>query len=79
MRVDNIPIYNKDRDKAWEAFIKRKDVTEFFKDKDDAEFKFKFPLEQGWYEVWCQCWEKAWDKGWDAAQQTKQDQDDQKK
>ena len=47
MRVDNIPIYNKDRDKAWEAFIKRKDVTEFFKDKDDAEFKFKFPLEQG--------------------------------
>lgn len=72
MRVDNIPLYNKDRDKAWEAFIKRKDVTEFFKDKDGAEFKFKFPLEQGWYEVWCQCWEKAWDKGWDAAQQTKQ-------
>ncbi len=67
MRVDNIPIYNKDRDKAWENFIKRKDVQEFFKDKDDT---FKFPLERGWYEVWCQCWEKAWDAGWDAAQQT---------
>ena len=73
MRVDNIPIYNKDRDKSWEAFIKRKDVKAYFKNQDKD---FRFPLERGWYELWCQCWEKAWDAGWDAAQQTNQYQDD---
>lgn len=61
MKLDNIPIANKARDDAWQAFIKRKDVEAFFKDKDHT---FKFPLEHGWYEVWCQCWEMAWEKGY---------------
>lgn len=58
--LNNIPIANKERDAAWKAFIKRKDVKAFFKDKDDT---FKFPLERGWYELWCQCWEMAWEAG----------------
>lgn len=56
MNVGNIPVQDKERDAAWAEFIKRKDVQEFFKDKDDM---FRFPLERGWYEVWCQAWHKA--------------------
>ena len=56
MKLDNIPIADKDRDAAWAKFIKRKDVKEFFKDKEDT---FRFPLARGWYEVWCQAWEAA--------------------
>ena len=41
MKLDDIPVGNKERDAAWAAFIERKDVQEFFKDKDDA---FRFPL-----------------------------------
>ena len=66
MKQDNIPIHNKARDKAWQVFIKRKDVKEYFDKKDAA---FKFPLERGWYELWCQCWEKAWQQGWNDAQE----------
>ena len=29
---DDVPLLNKERDKAWEAFIKRKDVNAMFKD-----------------------------------------------
>ena len=57
---DDIPIHNKVRDKAWEAFIKRKDVKHMMKDKSD----FKFPLD-GSYEIWCIAWEKAWADGWE--------------
>lgn len=70
MKQDNIPIANKARDKAWQAYIKRKDVKEYFGKKDEA---FKFPLERGWYEVWCQCWEKAWQQGWNDAQEKQND------
>jgi hypothetical protein len=56
--LDDIPIYNKARDKAWEAFIKRKDVKGVFGDDEH-----NFPLEQGWYELWCQAWSRAWDDG----------------
>jgi hypothetical protein len=66
MNTDDIPISNPARDKAWAAFIKRKDVKDYFKEDE-----FKFPLQRGWYELWCQCWDKAWGKGfsdgWDAA------------
>jgi len=58
MKLDNIPINNPDRDKAWEAFIKRKDVKAFMKGKSE----FKFPLD-GSYELWCVAWDKAWKGG----------------
>ena len=56
MNVGDIPVQDKDRDAAWAAFIKRKDVQAFFANKDDM---FRSPLERGWYEVWCQAWHKA--------------------
>ena len=59
---DDIPINNPERDKAWEAFIKRKDVKAVMKGKED----FKFPLD-GAYDLWCIAWEKAWVKGFEAA------------
>ena len=59
---DDIPINNTERDKAWEAFIKRKDVKAMMKGKED----FKFPLD-GSYDLWCIAWEKAWVKGFEAA------------
>jgi hypothetical protein len=55
--IDDIPIQNTARDKAWEAFIKRKHVKEMFPQE------FKFPLDRGYYELWCQCWSKAWNAG----------------
>jgi len=55
---DDIPIKNPKRDKAWEAFIKRKDVKALMKGKED----FKFPLD-GSYEIWCAAWQRAWDEG----------------
>lgn len=58
MKFDNILIQNKARDKAWEAFIKRKDVKAFMEKNKD----YKFPLD-GSYELWCMAWEKAWDAG----------------
>jgi hypothetical protein len=54
---DDIPIYNIARDKAWEAFIKRKDV------KKSGMFSQGFPLERGHYELWCQAWDRAWTAG----------------
>ena len=54
---DDVPLANKERDKAWEAFIKRKDVKAMFKDG------FDFPLNGGFYDLWCICWAKAWTKG----------------
>jgi hypothetical protein len=59
---DDVPLVNPDRDKAWQAFIKRKDVKAMMKGKED----FKFPLD-GSYELWCIAWNKAWDKGFEAA------------
>ena len=69
--LDDIPIYNKARDKAWEAFIKRKDV------KKSGMFSKGFPLEREYYELWCQAWERAWydgfrdgyDSGWESYKQ----------
>ena len=63
MKLNNIPIQNKERDKAWEAFIKRKDVKAFMKENSD----FKFPL-NGSYEMWCIAWDKAWDTAVKTAQ-----------
>jgi len=67
MKLNNIPIQNKERDKAWEAFIKRKDVKAFMKENSD----FKFPLD-GSYEMWCIAWDKAWTAGFNAAQEPKE-------
>jgi hypothetical protein len=55
--LDDIPIQNAARDKAWEAFIKRKNIDGLFPQE------FKFPLDRGYYELWCQCWSKAWNAG----------------
>lgn len=59
--LDDVPITNAERDKAWAAFIKRKDVKAMMKSKED----FKFPLD-GSYELWCIAWAKAWDAGFKA-------------
>jgi hypothetical protein len=67
MRLDNIPIQNKERDKAWETFIKRKDVKAFMKENSD----FKFPLD-GSYEMWCIAWDKAWATAQGSAQEPKE-------
>jgi hypothetical protein len=55
---DDVPLMNKERDKAWEAFIKRKNVKKMF-----SEEGFGFPLNRGYYDLWCIAWAKAWDKG----------------
>lgn len=59
MTYENIPITNPARDRAWEAFIKRKDVNALFRQNDE----FKFPLSREFYDMWCLCWAKAWDAG----------------
>ncbi len=59
--IDDVPITNAERDKAWAAFIKRKDVKTMMRNKED----FKFPLD-GSYELWCIAWAKAWDAGFKA-------------
>ena len=56
--LDDTPIHNPKRDKAWEAFIKRKDVKALMKGKES----FKFPLD-GSYDLWCVAWETAWGAG----------------
>ena len=65
--LDDIPIYNQARDKAWEAFIKRKDVKHLVK---HGLFDKGFPLYGGYYELWCQAWDRAWTAGfkdgWDS-------------
>lgn len=59
--LDNVPITNAERDKAWGNFIKRKTVKAFMADRADA----NFPLD-GSYEIWCIAWEKAWEAGFNA-------------
>ena len=59
---DDVSVINPDRDKAWEAFIKRKDVKAMMKGKEE----FKFPLD-GSYDLWCIAWEEAWLRGFQAA------------
>ena len=63
---DDIPISDPKRDKAWAAFIRRKDVRTMMKYKEE----FPFPID-GSYNLWCICWEKAWHEGfrqgWKAA------------
>jgi len=65
--LDDIPIYNQARDKAWEAFIKRKDVKHLVQ---RGLFDEGFPLYGGYYELWCQAWDRAWTAGfkdgWDS-------------
>jgi hypothetical protein len=56
---DDVHISNPARDKAWEAFIKRKDVAGWAVDKEG------FPL-NGFYDVWCIAWSKGWDTGYEA-------------
>ncbi len=58
--LDDIPIYNTARDKAWGAFIKRKDVKHLVK---HGLFDKGFPLYGGYYELWCQAWDRAWTAG----------------
>jgi phage terminase large subunit-like protein len=58
--LDDIPIHNIARDKAWEAFIKRKDVKHLVK---HGLFDKGFPLYGGYYELWCQAWDRAWTDG----------------
>ena len=60
-----------ERTKAWEKFIKRKDVKRMMKDKQD----FKFPL-NGSYEVWYVAWEKAWHIGFHTGYKTKKKRDE---
>jgi hypothetical protein len=55
---ENVALMNKERDKAWEQLIKRKDIANLFTDT-----KFGFPLNGGFYDLWCIAWAKAWDKG----------------
>jgi hypothetical protein len=55
---DDVLISDPERDKAWAAFIKRKDVKAMMKGKED----FKFPFD-GSYDLWCIAWEKAWREG----------------
>lgn len=57
--LDNVPITNPARDRAWEAFIKRKDVSKLFNNNEG----FNFPLSREFYDMWCLCWSKAWDVG----------------
>jgi hypothetical protein len=72
--LDDIPIYNVDRDKAWEKFIKRKDVKHLVK---HGVFDKGFPLYGGYYDLWCQAWDRAWtagfkdghDSGWESYKQ----------
>jgi hypothetical protein len=54
---DDVPLANRERDRAFEAFIKRKDVKAMFSDG------FPFPLNRGYYDFWCIVCSKAWDKG----------------
>ena len=56
--LDEVLISNPARDKAWESWIKRKDVRMYMKSKSE----FKFPLD-GSYETWVTAWTKAWDAG----------------
>lgn len=58
---DDVPIVNPERDKAWAALIKRKDMKALMKDSEN----FKFPLD-GSYDLWCIAWSKAWDAGFAA-------------
>ena len=60
--MDDIPLYNIARDKAWEKFIKRKDVKQILGGTIDDE-GFDFPLSMQWYLLWCQAWSRAWDEG----------------
>ena len=65
---DDVPLMNKARDKAWEAFTKRKNAaTLFTNDKD-----FEFPLNGGFYAMWCVCWAKAWDAGFKSGYEAKE-------
>jgi hypothetical protein len=60
--MDDIPLQNTARDKAWEKFIKRKDVQAMLGGTIDDE-GFDFPLSMQWYFLWCQAWSRAWDAG----------------
>ena len=64
---DDVPLMNKARDKAWEAFTKRKNAATLFTDDKD----FKFPLNGGFYAMWCVCWAKAWDAGFHKGAESK--------
>jgi hypothetical protein len=60
--MDDIPLQNTARDKAWENFIKRKDVQSMLGGTIDDE-GFDFPLAMQWHFLWCQAWSRAWDDG----------------
>jgi hypothetical protein len=60
--MDDIPLQDKARDKAWENFIKRKDVQPILGGTYDDE-GFAFPLAAQWHFLWCQAWQRAWDEG----------------
>lgn len=64
--LDDIPLHNPARDKAWEAFIKRKDVKQMLGGTYDDE-GFDFPLASQWHFLWCQAWQRAWEEGFKSA------------
>ena len=71
---DHTPIHNPKRDKAWESWIKRKDVRMYMKSKSE----FKFPLD-GSYDLWCIAWSLAWDAGAKAGWEAREEYEKEKK
>lgn len=63
--LDNLPMHNRARDKAWEALIRSKKAKQMLGEN--------FPLERGFYELWCICWHKAWDAGFQSGMDTAAD------
>lgn len=69
--LDDIPITNPERDKTWDAMIKRKDARRLMIED------FNFPLD-GSYHVWCIAWNKAWDAGFRAGWEAREDHEESK-
>jgi hypothetical protein len=59
--LDDIPIINPARDKAWEKLTKSKRAQRFFRDLHGE--PFKFPLRRDLYEMFCIAWSAGWDDG----------------
>ena len=69
--LDDIPITNRERDRAWEAMIKRKDAHRLI--IEDFDFPFG-----GSYHVWCIAWNKAWDSGFKAGWEAREEHEESK-
>jgi hypothetical protein len=58
--LGEIPIVNKERDKAWGKMARSKRAKQFF---DSFGYDLKFPLGRAYYELFCFAWNDAWDVG----------------